>query len=958
MSLLTPFSHLASIDLESKANSLVQVLCADYACETPKSSLTGHVYNTAWVSMIRKSSNGVQHWLFPQAFDFVLERQLEDGSWQPLRPSAGPGHCVRDIDSIVNTLGALVALLFRQETGDGVPEDLEPRIRQGDAALRKTLQSWDITSSDTVGFELIVPAHLKTLEKYNLRYDFPARSHLMKIHQQRVGKLSPEYLYGNEPSTLLHSLETMVGQIDFDRLAHHQVHGGIFSSPSSTAAYLMNTSVWSVDAEDYLRKAMGSGAAPESYPTNIFEISWAVKALIEAFPKDVIMSPGMIQIVDFLEHTIQAQTPGMNIDDADDTSGVIYILNYLGREVSPKAMISHYESTNNFRCFAVERTPSPDVNAHILKALLHVREPSKYSTQIIKIVEYICECWLKDNIICKWVSFPLPRLMTLFTRGQNMTPHYPMMLFSQSFMMLLEKWDRGALPHLPKSLLRDKMLLVIFGIVVETLQRQNNDGSWGFRSCETTAYAVITLSAAAALPLCDDLRSQMELSIHKGRTFLLERVESWGEPDLIWGGKVVYGIGILAEAYTIAAMNMTSQTYKLGKVTDDLCRITRPSLKTIQKITTLPFFADMPDWLARACVVEGHLHLLSLNNFCQSIATHNIKQQLPFTIVSFAVIASGRSRGASLTPDVSFSLMVFTALVFYIDHYMEDIIGALAEAKIKRVEQIVRQLFGLPSHNCHFVDHQRVYGSEQEQEIGRSGQDLDMVRVALHRGITWALEHPKVLSSSEYDRALTRRELAGYYLGQITSIVESFSFAAHHGSHQNPACKKTPPQTYHKWLHNTAADPSGAPATFAFLICLLNPWDDGQDCFPGAEAKYLVQDLSLHVAMTGRIENDIGSITRDRLENSLNSADFPEFDTRTFDGKQEDEQEDLQSKLQRLRRLAGYERECYRRALERLEGLDIHDRVIKGLRAFCNFLDLMGQVYAMEDPGLRSERES
>ncbi|KAL8818887.1 MAG: hypothetical protein Q9223_002566 [Gallowayella weberi] len=302
--------------------------------------------------------------------------------------------------------------------------------------------------------------------------------------------------------------------------------------------------------------------------------------------------------------------------------------------------------------------------------------------------------------------------------------------------------------------------------------------------------------------------------------------------------------------------------------------------------------------------------------------------------------------------------MVFTALVYYIDHYMEDIVGALAEAKIKRVEQIVRQLFGLPSHNCHFVDHQRGYGSEQEPEIGRSDPDLDIVRAALHRGITWALEHTKVLSSSEYDQALTRRELAGYCLGQITSIVENSSFAAHRGSYQNPARKMTHPQTYHKWLHTTAPDPSGGPAMFAFLICLLNPRDDGQDCFPGAEAKYLVQDLSLHAAMTGRIENDIGSITRDRLENNLNSADFPEFDTRTFDGKQEDEEEELQRKLQKLRRLAGYERECCRRALERLEGLDIHDQVIKGLRAYFNLLDLMGQIYAMEDPGLRSERGS
>ncbi|KAL8685093.1 MAG: hypothetical protein Q9224_005969, partial [Gallowayella concinna] len=526
-----------------------------------------------------------------------------------------------------------------------------------------------------------------------------------------------------------------------------------------------------------------------------------------------------------------------------------------------------------------------------------------------------------------------------------------------SLMMLLKKWDQGLLPDLPRRLLQDRILLVLFGIVVETLQRQEDDGSWGLRSRETTAYAVITLSTAAPLSLFDELKTQMELSVYKGKAFLLQQLEAWGEPDNVWAGKTVYGIGVLTEAYTIAAMNTTAQTYGLSKVTDDLCSIARQSLKKIQKITVLPFFANMPDWLRRACVVEGYLHLSSLNSLRQELSTHDIKQQSQFNIIPLAVIAAGRVNGASLTPEVSLQFMGVCVLIYYVDHYFEDVIGKLVGAKLEEVEQSVRQLFEMPTDECHSVDHRfEQNGPEQELAVGASDHIPDIVKDALRRCTRWALDHPGVLSASGHDQSLMRREFAGYYLSQITDILDRSTVTALRGSYQDlpSPTKMMPQQTYHKWLHTTGADRIGGLCSFAFLICLLSPSDSGQDCFHGAEAKYIAQDLSLHAALTARIENDIGSITRDRLENNLNSADFPEFDTRACDTQEQDD--DLRRRLEILRRLAGYERECYQRALEKLSGLGIHDRVLKGLRAFCNLVDIYGQIYAMEDPGIRVER--
>ncbi|KAL8626680.1 hypothetical protein Q9189_007630 [Teloschistes chrysophthalmus] len=66
---------LDNLNLDMRAKSLLQRLPRGFACENPKSSITGSIYNTAWISMIRKPVEGISHWLFPRAFTYILQRQ-------------------------------------------------------------------------------------------------------------------------------------------------------------------------------------------------------------------------------------------------------------------------------------------------------------------------------------------------------------------------------------------------------------------------------------------------------------------------------------------------------------------------------------------------------------------------------------------------------------------------------------------------------------------------------------------------------------------------------------------------------------------------------------------------------------------------------------------------------------------------------------------------------------------
>lgn len=521
-----------------------------------------------------------------------------------------------------------------------------------------------------------------------------------------------------------------------------------------------------------------------------------------------------------------------------------------------------------------------------------------------------------------------------------MTPHYAMMVISQSLMMLLRQWEQGHLPDFPTQLITDKILPVLFGTAVETLQGQNEDGSWGFQSRETTAYAILCLSAVGVLPICDCLRTQLEHSIKNGKTFLLRQINDWSKPDFVWRSRAAYGVGVVAEAYTLAAMRISLSDHKLGKAIEGLCTIIKPSLSTVEQISRLPIFDDMPDWLVSSCIIEGYLHLPIYNKARWAASIHSTKQQRHLNALPFELIACGRLKGSFLAAETNFAVMVFSALFFEFDHYIEDIVGCFRDVELQEVDQCVHEIFAEP-----WID------STKDSVLKEHGptSSVSDVRAAFLRIASWVLGHPRVTLSSKYDQANLQRELKAYYLSQIRSIPEGRSLARSRKSQGTPGL---PQQSYHGWVHTTAGPSVASAIVFAFLTCLLHPSTNGQDCFPSAEAKYLAQDLSKHHAAQGRMENDIGSVVRDRKENNLNSVDFPEF------GTMGEEDENLRSKIAELRRLADYEIECCKMAFARLSELRLDKRMIHGLRFFSNILDLYGQMYAMQDYSPELEKRS
>lgn len=258
--------------IQEKINQLMNNICTstgnDAIC-----SLSPSVYDTAWVSMVQKPGHGV---LFPQCFDYILQIQLPDGSWASEQS---------DTDGILSTLAACLALRQLKPHVKMPDTYIEERCLRAQAWLHSKFATWKIEEAERVGFEVLVPNLLRLLEHQGVHFNLTGKDLLMSFAEGKMSKFR-KVLTGPKQTTLLHSLEALFGLFDYDSVKHHKLpDGSMLGSPSSTAAYLMSSSTWDVDAEAYLCRVVERrhttslwGGCPSAFPTTIFEWSWVSNA--------------------------------------------------------------------------------------------------------------------------------------------------------------------------------------------------------------------------------------------------------------------------------------------------------------------------------------------------------------------------------------------------------------------------------------------------------------------------------------------------------------------------------------------------------------------------------------------------------------------------------------------------------------------------------------------------------
>ncbi|KAF8207213.1 hypothetical protein K438DRAFT_1931249 [Mycena galopus ATCC 62051] len=141
--------------LDVEANNLLANFLSHYIPSSGFGHMSSTIYNTAWVSMITKDND----WLFPVAFQYLLDRQNSSGGWESSS----------DTDSILNTLSALLSMQLHSHSDVA----LFDRIHKAKLYLVAWLKCWNIATVERVGFEITVSTLLSLLSQQGIEFSFP-----------------------------------------------------------------------------------------------------------------------------------------------------------------------------------------------------------------------------------------------------------------------------------------------------------------------------------------------------------------------------------------------------------------------------------------------------------------------------------------------------------------------------------------------------------------------------------------------------------------------------------------------------------------------------------------------------------------------------------------------------------------------------------------------------------------
>ncbi|KAI3390347.1 hypothetical protein diail_10006 [Diaporthe ilicicola] len=992
------------LQIDAEARSLVQRALQDYDEHYGFGTMSCAAYDTAWVSLVTKTVDGRKQWLFPECFAFLLDSQSSSGGWET--GNSAP------IDGILNTAASLLALKRHaqaQITWEKLQldpqrdnDDLLGRSEKAVDSLRSQLNAFDVSTTEHVGFEIIVPAMLDLLqaEDPSLVFDFPGRERLMEIHDAKMSRFRPEFLYGDQPMTALHSLEAFIGKIDFDKVRHHKRLGSMMGSPSSTAAYLMHASQWDDESEAYLRHVIkhaagqGIGAVPSAFPSTHFESTWMLTTLFRAgFSASQLACDELNKMTEILGNSFKNEggaigyAPGFQAD-VDDTAKTITTLIALGLEASPRQMIKVFEANTHFRTYPGERDPSLTANCNALSALLHQPDVMLYGSQIQKITRFICDYWWQSDgkIKDKWNTCYL----------------YPSVLLVESLVDLVSLVEQGKLPGVLDQELQHGVAITLFQACLRPLLDQEADGSWQ-RSVEATAYGILILAEARRVSFFNRLSEPLNEAIRRGIAFA-DSVADNSQLNYIWIEKVSYASPLLTQSYLLAARWAAEKSMLAGvNIGSSLWTPPREGLdKHVRLFHQAELFKSLPEWELRASMIEAALFtpLLRAHRLDvfprQDVDEDKYLDVVPF----FWTAANNRARTYASTVFV-YDMCFIAMLNFQLDEFMEATAGTLFRGRMDDLRDLI--------HNLPLPDGTSASSSPTKSVIGKINRDVDsgieedvstssdsasedspgntqgpeykLVFSALSKFTHHVLRHPSIQSASAWDRELLSREMRTYLLAHVQQAEDSTPL-----DHQTQSEDLVSQQqlgkvttsgtsksntTFFNWVRTISADHISCPYSFHFIACHLGAALTPQaakgssgDCFTSAGEKYLAAAMCRHLATMCRMYNDVGSAERDRDEGNLNSLDFPEFQTAHHRGGQSG----LEIQKAELLRLAEFERDSYLETFRRLQDEASHYHLHIGgagdaarlsrrrmaiLEFFAQQVDLYGQVYVIRDISAR-----
>lgn len=509
------------------------------------------------------------------------------------------------------------------------------------------------------------------------------------------------------------------------------------------------------------------------------------------------------------------------------------------------------------------------------------------------------------------------------------------MLVSEAFSLLYEKVTQHS--ELMRAVLEDdfrleeQIPLVSLDILTKILKSQASDGSWN-STCELTANAILAISALARLPWIRGLRIEtLAASLSTAKAYLDFHKSEWSQGRYLWVEKVTYASDLLSEAYCVAASVTSALTTEDGEPAEELAqqmdafylssKVLQAMWRSTQLFSRTPLFADMDADMMRIAACQagyaaGRLRRQRLETFPRKgMSEDKYLMVIPLTWTACNIRLAGRT-----SKYVESEMIILSMLMFQADEFMEHAVGSF-ERETEAIRSIIRQLCEISSAESGNVnvDFDLDLAPQKATEL------INTIREPLARFVKHIMHHPSVTRAPYIIQRRLSIELNTFLQAHITQLEDSRSLERE---------RATPKRTYYNWVRSTSADHTSCPVAFVFYTCLLN-----SNILEGGQAAFVAEDLCRHLATMCRVYNDYGSLKRDRAENNLSSADFPEI-----------WRQDESVVKHVLMWIAEYERRGLNMALaelRRVRGED--DPVLKALELFIDVTDLYGQIYVQQD---------
>ena len=142
------------------------------------------------------------------------------------------------------------------------------------------------------------------------------------------------------------------------------------------------------------------------------------------------------------------------------------------------------------------------------------------------------------------------------------------------------------------TILSEAALPVLAECLHQTLENQNEDGSWGdLGPVEETCYALLLLASLQTIAFAVETFAQLRRAIERARSYLRSTASAI---EYLWIEKVTYRSSFLASAYRLAALEFPSQPPLVTQRAKTLWDEMESKSKSLVKSRTL--MSELTSW--------------------------------------------------------------------------------------------------------------------------------------------------------------------------------------------------------------------------------------------------------------------------------------------------------------------------------------------------------------------------